>query len=135
MVDGEDYIREANRERLVIVQIEDPEPMSELDEIAAMEGIDVIFFGPGDFSQGAGVPFQMGHPDVQNALRRVAEAARKHGKFAGTVAGYANMQERIDMGYQLLSVNADVCILTEGFKHVAEAFSRHAKGPVERDIP
>ena len=57
-IDGLEYIRQANAERLVIVQIEDPEPLDELEEIAAMEGIDMLFFGPGDFSQGIGAPLR-----------------------------------------------------------------------------
>ena len=48
------YIEQANSERFVIVQIEDPEPLAELDEIAQVEGIDMLFFGPGDFSHGIG---------------------------------------------------------------------------------
>ena len=127
-----DYIREANQERLVIVQIEDPEPLDELDEIAAVEGIDMLFFGPADFSHGIGAPFQWDHPQVQDALRRTVETARKHGKFAGTTAGFNNLQDRIDMGYQFLSLGADVCFLAEGFARVAAAFGRQRAKAVER---
>jgi 4-hydroxy-2-oxoheptanedioate aldolase len=131
-VAGEDYLAESNRERLVIVQIEDPEAVDELDGIAAVDGIDMLFFGPGDFSHSIGAPFQMTHPRVQEARRLVAEAARKHGKFAGTVANRNNMQELIDMGYRFLSIGADVCILAEGFAQVAAAFGRKPVGAVER---
>lgn len=131
-ISGEDYIRDANRQRLVIVQIEDPEAVDELGEIAAVEGIDMLFFGPGDFSQGIGVPFQTDHPRVREGRRRTVEAAREHGKFAGTVAGPENLQELIDMGYRFFSLGADVCILSEGFARVAAAFGRHPVGPLER---
>jgi 4-hydroxy-2-oxoheptanedioate aldolase len=134
-VSGEDYLREANEQRLVIVQIEDPEPMAELDEIAAIEGIDMLFFGPADFSQGIGAPYQFDHPCLQDAMRRVPEVARKHGKFAGTAAGHENLREMIDLGYQFLSIDADVCILAEGFAKTAAAFGRRPVGPVLRCEP
>lgn len=131
-IPGQDYIRQANQERLVIVQIEDPEPMDQLDEIAAVDGIDMLFFGPGDFSQGIGAPFQLTHPRVEEALHRVVEVARKHGKFAGAVANFNNLQSLIDLGYQFLGLDADVLMLARGFAQVAAAFGRRAAGPVER---
>lgn len=131
-VSGENYLSDANQQRLVIVQIEDPEAVDELDEIAKVEGIDMLFFGPGDFSHSIGLPFQIDHPRVQEAKRRTVEAARQHGKFAGTVANYENRKELIDMGYQFLNLGADVCILSEGFARVAAAFGRRTVGPLER---
>ena len=106
-VPGPDYMREANEQRFVVVQIEDPEPMEELEEICALPGIDMIFFGPADFSQGAGVPCQTSHEKVVDARRRVAECARRHGKFAGTVGNKDNQDELIAMGYQFINLGAD----------------------------
>jgi 4-hydroxy-2-oxoheptanedioate aldolase len=121
---GEDYIRQANEERLVIVQIEDPEPLEELDEIASVEGIDMLFFGPGDYSHAIGVSYQLHHPAVDEARQKVAAVARKHGKYAGTVANGEDLRELVEMGYQFLSVSADVIILAAGFAEVAEAFNQ-----------
>lgn len=132
-IPGEDYIRQANQERLVIVQIEDPEAMDQLDEIAAVDGIDMLFFGPGDFSQGIGAPFQLAHPRVEEALHRAVEVARKHGKFAGSVANFSNLQTMIDLGYQFLNLDADVLMLARGFAQVAAAFGRRPVGPTERN--
>jgi 4-hydroxy-2-oxoheptanedioate aldolase len=119
-----DYLRQANEERFVIVQIEDPEPLAELDEIAAVEGIDMLFFGPADFSHSIGVPYQFHHPDVVGARRKILEAALRHGKHAGTVANGDNVQELADMGFRFLNIGADVVYLVEGFKRAAEAFAR-----------
>ena len=131
-IPGPEYIRQANAERMVVVQIEDPEPLDDLEEIAAMEGIDILFFGPGDFSQGIGAPYDFSHPKVVETLHRIPDVARRHGKFAGTVANPANRQELIDMGYRFLSMGADVVMLAEGFAQVAAAFGRTPIGPVER---
>jgi 4-hydroxy-2-oxoheptanedioate aldolase len=84
-----------------------------LDAIAAVPGIDMLFFGPGDFSHGIGAPGQFNHPKLLEARRRVVEAALTHGKFAGTVASPANLAELQDMGYRFLNLGADVVGLSQ----------------------
>jgi len=116
-----DYLKGANRERFVILQIEDPETEDKLEEIAAVPGYDILFFGPGDFSVAIGEPGNSGHPRVASMRKRVAEAAVKYGKFAGTVAQPANRQELIDMGYTFLSMGADVVGLSMYCSQMAEA--------------
>ena len=103
-----DYMKHSNDERFVVVQIEDPEPMAELEEICALPGIDVIFFGPGDFSQGIGKPGQFNDEELIEARRLVAETARKHGKFAGTVGSPSNYEELAALGYQYINLGSDV---------------------------
>ena len=108
-----EYMEQANRERFIVLQIEDPEPMDELDAIADLPGYDILLFGPGDFSHALGAPGQMDHPEVVAARERIATAARKYGKFAGTVASTANRQSLIDMGYTFLNIGADVVGLSQ----------------------
>lgn len=116
LVDGADYVKEANEERFTVVQIEDPEPMEELEEICALPGIDMIFFGPADFSQGLGNPCDFSDPRIEEAKRLVAKTARKYGKFAGTVGGPGNFDELVKMGYTFISVGADVVALFSYFQ-------------------
>jgi 4-hydroxy-2-oxoheptanedioate aldolase len=125
LVDFQDYIREANRERFIVVQIEDPEPLAELDQIAAVAGIDMLFFGPADFSQGIGAPGQFNHPKIIETRLRIAEAAKKHGKFAGTVGSADALPELIGMGYQFINMGADVFALEEGVRRAVNAVSGH----------
>jgi 4-hydroxy-2-oxoheptanedioate aldolase len=122
-----DYLRQANEQRLVIVQIEDPEPLDELEQIAAVPGIDMLFFGPGDFSQGIGHPGEMSHPRIVETRRRVAAVAREHGKFAGTVGTLASLSELTEMGYQFVSVGADVIALVQAFGEIAATFGQTAR--------
>ena len=124
MVDFNEYIETANKERFVVVQIEDPEPLDELDEIAKVDGIDMILFGPGDFSQGIGAPGQWDHPLIAEARKKVAKAARDNGKFAATIGGPADLQELVDMGYQFISAGADVVGLWSYFKPIVKAFEK-----------
>lgn len=113
----EDYIAESNSERFTVVQIEDPEPLAELEEICALPGIDMLFFGPADFSQGIGCPVNP-TAEVAETRRRVAECARRHGKFAGTVGSPANFAELAEMGYTFINVGADVIALGNYFKDI-----------------
>ena len=114
----QEYIRFVNENRFVMIQIEDPEPLDELDEICSIDGIDIIFFGPGDFSQGIGTPGDFSNPKIDEARRLVAETARKHGKFAGTVAGTATVDEYRRMGYQFLNLGADVIAIGDYCKDI-----------------
>lgn len=123
LVDADDYLKEANEERFTIIQIEDPEPMDELEEICRIPGIDMIFFGPADFSQGAGVPNQFGSEIVLDAKKRVAECARKNGKFAGTTGGIGNFDSLVDMGYTFISVGADVIAISDYTQNIAKQIS------------
>ena len=115
LVNADEYMKTANEERFVIVQIEDPEPLAELEEICALDGIDMIFFGPADFSQGAGIPNRMSDPKVLETRRLVAYTARKHGKMAGTVGSIDNQDALIQMGYQFINLGSDVRALAEYF--------------------
>ena len=127
LVDGNDYIKQANEERFVVVQIEDPEPMAELEEICALPGIDMIFFGPGDFSQGIGAPNDFSNPYLLESRKRIAETARRHGKFAGTVGGAGNFNDLVEMGYNFISVGADVIWLQNAYKAAATLTGQKAK--------
>jgi 4-hydroxy-2-oxoheptanedioate aldolase len=107
-LDFQEYLQQANNQRFIVLQIEDPEPLSELDEIAALEGYDMLFFGPGDFSQGIGAPGDWKNPKLIEARKLVAEAANKHGKFAATSGSIEQLDEFIQMGYRFVNVGADV---------------------------
>lgn len=120
---GVEYHKFCNQNRIVIVQIEDPEPLAELDEICALDGIDIIFFGPGDYSQAIGHPGELSHPEVCRVRKLVADTARKHGKFAGTVSSPATLKEYLDMGYMYLNCGADVVGLNAYCDDIMAKFS------------
>ena len=126
------YIEQANRERFVILQIEDPEPLDELEAIAALEGYDVLFFGPGDFSHSIGAPAEWDHPMLKKTRQRIVEAARKHGKFAGIPASPATRQELIAMGYTFLNMGADVVALSQYCEQLAAACGIETANPMAR---
>lgn len=121
-IDFNEYLTQANEQRFVILQIEDPEPLAELEEIAALPGYDMLFFGPGDFSQGIGAPGIWDHPKLLETRKRVADVANKAGKFAGTVGSLGNLEDLKSMGYQFVSVGADVVGLKNYFSDLTKGF-------------
>ncbi len=103
-----DYLQHANEQRFIVLQIEDVEALKELSAIAAVPGYDMLFFGPGDFSQSIGAPGDWNNPKLLEARKLVAKAAKDHGKFAATSGGIGMLDEFLDMGYKFVNVGADV---------------------------
>ncbi|MEO9004523.1 MAG: aldolase/citrate lyase family protein [Ginsengibacter sp.] len=123
-LDFHEYLKQANEQRFVVLQIEDPEPLDDLEAIAKLDGFDMLFFGPGDFSQGIGAPGEWTHPMLIETRKRVAQVANQYGKFAGTVGSPANLDELIAMGYHFVSTGADVVGLSNYCKQLVQSFDK-----------
>ena len=74
--DTQAYIKHANEQKLVIAQIEDPQAVDAIESIAQVEGIDMLFFGPGDYTHALGIVGEYDDPRVAGARQKVADAAR-----------------------------------------------------------
>jgi 4-hydroxy-2-oxoheptanedioate aldolase len=112
-----DYLQQANDSILTIVQIETSEAVDNVDEIAAVPGIDVLFVGPFDLGNNIGHPIIDGKmdPELHAAIAKVLKAANAAGKKAGIFCtsgeqskGYA------DQGFHMISVATDMHILPAG---------------------
>jgi 4-hydroxy-2-oxoheptanedioate aldolase len=118
-----EYMAHVNRETFVCVQIEDREAVEDVDAIAAVEGIDILFVGPSDLSQSYGIPLQTQAPEMRAAIDRVAEAAARHGKWWGLPVGSAEAGERYyEMGARFLACGAAIIILQQGWKRIRQDF-------------
>ncbi|MEL6680001.1 MAG: aldolase/citrate lyase family protein, partial [Pseudomonadota bacterium] len=94
----------------LILQIETPEALEQAEEIAAVPGVSMLFFGPTDFSAAAG--FSLDDPRVRTAAARVAEVAQRTGKAAGTIVfPGADAGTLSAAGYGYLAVASDVIAL------------------------
>jgi 4-hydroxy-2-oxoheptanedioate aldolase len=134
MLPVKDYIRHSNTERLIILQIESPEALENVEKIAAVPGFDMLLFGPGDFSHRIGKPGQIDAPEVVAARKRVASAARKHGKYAMAAGFIAPIEELIAEGYRVFNVGADVVGLAVYFKQQLEILNNHIQTfPVQNE--
>ncbi len=108
-----EYLEHSNRERLIILQIESPAALENVEAIAAVAGYNALMFGPGDFSHLIGKPGQTGLPEVIAARKRVAAAARAHGKWAFCAGLPAPRKELEEEGYRCFVLGADVIGLVE----------------------
>ena len=79
----ESYFADANDKLLTVVQIETVEAVANAEEIAAIDGVDVLFVGPLDLSVSLGITGQMQHPDFRAAIKHVIQACQAHSKSPG----------------------------------------------------
>ncbi len=81
-----EHVARSNEETLVAVQVETREALERFDEILAVEGVDLVFFGPSDLSVALGLPGQPTHPRVIEQIERLGARAREAGRWTGTIA-------------------------------------------------
>lgn len=107
-----DYLRQANANVSVTVQIETVDALSRLPEIAAVPGVDSIFIGPSDLSASMGHLGDVAHPAVQAKLAEGAAACRKAGKPCGIIGGTPEMVARFaGYGYQWIAIGSDMSFM------------------------
>jgi len=101
----------ANREGMLLAQIETAAGVAQADAIAATEGIDVLWVGHFDLTNSLGIPGQFEHPEFLRALDRVLEVCAKHGKVAGMMASSVeNGRALLNQGFRMLAYWGDVWI-------------------------
>lgn len=118
-----EYIEQANRETTVIVQLESPAAVEQVDEIARVEGVDALMLGPADFSVLSGIPGQWHHPLVEQALQRISQAAAAAGKQWGAPGLTLDYARRLlEMGAGFVCGSADLILLKNGLEQVQREF-------------
>jgi len=104
-----DYARRANDSVYLIVQLETPEAIAALEDIAAVPGVDALFLGPGDLSANMGHIGNIAHPDVQAAIADVARRCRAINKPCGIVGPTPDMVTHfIALGYAFVAIASDM---------------------------
>ena len=122
---GEDYLKDANREVMAIVQIEHIDAVERIDEILAVPGIDLPLVGPYDLSASMGLMGQVAHPKVQDAVGRVLAATQKAGVPAGIFCMTADEANRyIEQGFRAILVGVDTAFLMAGAKATLDQIRR-----------
>lgn len=124
-----DYIRYQNTQTMVICQIETEAAVAEAAAIAAVPGVDGLFFGPGDYSVSLGLPGQIRHARVRTAMEQVAAAVRAAGKWWGTVAVGPEMCADVQsLGARLVCPGGDIKVMQLGLKELVKTFGATAPG-------
>lgn len=112
----------ADDEVLGVVQIETLGALEEIDSIAAIDGVDVLFIGPRDLAAALGVDGDTAAPAFQDAARRVVAAAQRHGIASGILVANAEAAVRyFDLGFTFLGVGSDASFIAQSSAGVIQA--------------
>jgi 4-hydroxy-2-oxoheptanedioate aldolase len=115
-----EYYKNEKENILGIVQIETAEVLEHLDEVAALDGIDVLFIGPSDLSMALGIFGQFDHPLFKDALKATMQAAQKAGKVVGILLPHLDdFTKYHEMGMRLIASGSDGTFVAEGARNLA----------------
>jgi 4-hydroxy-2-oxoheptanedioate aldolase len=112
-----DYFARANADTFVAIQIEHIDAVNEVEKIAAVPDVDLLFIGPADLGQSMGIPGQFDHPQIWQATERVARAAAAAGIHWAILPSSPAVAKRcVDLGCKMLSTALDVWTLQRGIR-------------------
>jgi 2-keto-3-deoxy-L-rhamnonate aldolase RhmA len=118
------FLAEANRDLLTLIQIELAAAVPLVDQIAAIEGVDGLYIGPGDLSVDLGVPGQWKSPVMLNAIRATVAACRKHGKIMGCHTDELKDAAMLrEMGVQMFGFACDIGMYSQSAASVVGEFA------------
>lgn len=119
----EPYIARANAETGLIMQIESPAALDQVEKIARVPGIDVLMLGPGDFSVLSGVPFSFDSTEVSEAADRIAKAAAANGiEWGMPSSGPEHTQQLIAKGARFIAHGADILMVKRGLEAIRKGY-------------
>ncbi len=131
----EGYHKFANRNAMVIVIIEQGGAVEQIEEIAAIPGIDVLFIGTSDLSFSLGVGGQTDHPRVREAVTRVVQAAKSNDIAVGRPAASAELIKRyIDEGFLFFQAPSDMVVLASGARAILEPLGKSGFDPKQQPL-
>ncbi len=121
-----DFTEKANRETFLAIQIETLSALEDVDAIAAIDAVDLLFLGPVDMSQALGVTGEFFHPKCVEAMEKINAACRKHGKHWGAVCASPQHADLLyDKGCRMLSPASDVKIVNAGVQAVKKDYAKY----------
>ncbi len=116
------YLANANAGMGVIVQLETPQALAQLEAIAAVEGVDALFIGPADLSASMGYLGQFTHPAVMQIVADAVRRCKAAGIPVGTVGGSPEgVTQYRAMGFDYLAVSSDMGLLMSGARAAVHA--------------
>ena len=104
-----------NKNMLIVIMLESPEAIDNVDSIAAIDGVDVILIGTNDLCMEMGIPGDYSNPKVKDAYIKVIEACKKYGKTPGMGGVYNEelMSEYIKMGMRFILSGSDLSFMMQ----------------------
>ena len=124
------YLQEVNDNLLIVAQIESAEGLEQARDIAAVDGIDVLFVGPTDLGTALGLDGNPAEPRFRAVLERVAAAAAAHGKLAGSlVRDQEQAKAYRALGYRFIALGSDRSMVVKGMQASATFLATLADMP------
>jgi 2-keto-3-deoxy-L-rhamnonate aldolase RhmA len=105
------YYHRANDEVFLMAQIETPTALKNVEEICAVDGVDVVFFGPNDFAAQSGMIGQSAHADTIAQMQSGMRRARAVGRTSGILCGEAQVEGYKGAGAQVIAVGSEIGLL------------------------
>jgi 2-keto-3-deoxy-L-rhamnonate aldolase RhmA len=112
-----DYVKTANDELLLCVQIETEQAVNNIDEILSVEGIDATMIGPYDLSLSLGVFTEWENPKFKSAIQKILESCIRH-KVAPGILAEDDLEKRVAEGFRFMFVTTDAALLSDGGSEV-----------------
>ena len=111
-----------NNTTFLIVMVETPEAIENVEEIAAVPGIDCVLIGTNDLCATCGIPGQLGHDRIVDAYAKVIAACNKAGNYPGMGGVYKNdlMEKYLSMGIRVAQAGSDTALLIQAGKERVE---------------
>ncbi len=121
-------VSSANTETLLIAQIESAAGLENVDAIASVGGIDVLWIGHFDLTNSLGIPGEFDHPRFKDAVRTIVDTAERHGKSTGFMAGSeAEGRQRLDEGFRILAYGGDLWLYQGALRAGIDAMNEHVR--------
>jgi 2-dehydro-3-deoxyglucarate aldolase/4-hydroxy-2-oxoheptanedioate aldolase len=121
-------IKAANSEIHLIAQIETAAGVDNVEAIAAVDGIDVLWIGHFDLTNSLGIPGRFDHPRFKEALTAVLTACKQHHKVPGFMAsGIDDGKALLDQGFRMLAYGGDLWLYQNAVREGVSALNRHGK--------
>ncbi|HEU5436565.1 MAG TPA: HpcH/HpaI aldolase/citrate lyase family protein [Telluria sp.] len=120
-----DYPTTCEEQLCVLVQVETPHALANIEAIAAVEGVNGIFIGPGDLAAAMGHIGNFKHPEVVAAIEDAIRRIRACGMAAGILSGDEGLARRcIEVGCNYVAVGSDIGVLARGAEALADRFKQ-----------
>ncbi|MFN7997647.1 MAG: aldolase/citrate lyase family protein [Bryobacteraceae bacterium] len=129
------YHDSADQNVMVIIIIEEARAVERIDEIAATPGVDVLFIGTSDLSFSLGLRGNQDHPKLQEAVAKVVEAGKRHGKFLGRPAMTPEAALKYqEQGFLLFQAPTELGFMAAGNKRYLEVFGKAVDAAAPRSL-
>jgi len=120
-----DYVKNANDQLALVVQIEHVEAARNIESILEVDGVDAVFIGPYDLSASMGKPGKIQDPEVQGYMNQVREACRRRKKPIGIFAiSIEDARPYLDQGYALIAVGVDSMMFGQAARDIVKKMKK-----------